>query len=91
MLNDRDDVLHVFIHADMEDRKERAIHSYEVDERDIESSVRKIDKRRSNYYEYYTDRKWGAADNYDISINTSTFGIDRSVAIIKDVIENKEL
>ena len=75
----------------MEDRKERAIHSYEVDERDIESSVRKIDKRRSNYYEYYTDRKWGAADNYDISINTSTFGIDRSVAIIKDVIENKEL
>ena len=91
VLNDRDDVLHVFIHADMEDRKERAIHSYEVDERDIESSVRKIDKRRSNYYEYYTDRKWGAADNYDISINTSTFGIDRSVAIIKDVIENKEL
>lgn len=91
VLSDRDDVLHVFIHADMEDRKERAIHSYEVDERDIESSVRKIDKRRSNYYEYYTDRKWGSADNYDISINTSTFGIDRSVAIIKDVIEGKEL
>lgn len=91
VLREREDVLHVFIHADMEERKSRAVHSYEVDERDIESSVRKIDKRRSNYYEYYTDRKWGKADNYDISINTSTFGIDRAVAIIKDLIEKKEL
>ncbi|WP_416325424.1 AAA family ATPase [[Eubacterium] hominis] len=91
VLRDREDVLHVFIHADMEDRKNRAVHSYEVDERDIEASVRKIDKRRSNYYEYYTDRKWGKADNYDVSINTSTFGIDRTVSILKDMLEKKEI
>ena len=91
VLSERDDVLDVFIHADMEDRKQRAIHSYEVDERDIEGSIRKIDKRRANYYEYYTDRKWGRAENYDISINSSTFGIDGTVEIIKALAQKKAL
>ena len=91
VLRDRDDVLNVFVHAEMQDRLHRAIHSYEVDERDIEASVRKIDKRRANYYEYYTDRKWGRAENYDISINSSTFGIDGTVEIIKMLAKKKVL
>ena len=91
VLRDRSDVLNVYIHADMEDRKERAVHSYEVDERDIEGSIKKIDKRRANYYEYYTDRKWGRAENYDISINSSTFGIDGTVEIIKMLAQKKAL
>lgn len=91
VLKDRDDVLNVYVHADMKDRIDRAVHSYEVDERDIENSVKKIDKRRSNYYEYYTDRKWGNAENYDISINSSAFGIDRTVSIIKNLVEGKEI
>ena len=91
VLRDRSDVLNVYIHADMEDRKERAVHSYEVDERDIEGSIKKIDKRRANYYEYYTDRKWGRAENNDISINSSTFGIDGTVEIIKMLAQKKAL
>ena len=73
----------------MKDRVKRAIHSYEVDERNIEDSIRKIDKRRANYYEYYTDRKWGRAENYDLSINTSTFGVDGAVKVIKDVLKDE--
>lgn len=91
ILQDRKDVLNVYIHANKKDRMERAVHSYEVDERDIERSVKKIDKRRANYYEYYTDRKWGRAENYDISINSSTFGIDGSVEIIKTLAKKKIL
>lgn len=83
--------LSVFIHADMKDRKERAIHSYEVDERNIENSINKIDKRRANYYNYYTDRKWGDVDNYDIGLNSSKFGIDGTVAILKSIIEKRKL
>ena len=66
VLRDRSDVLNVYIHADMEDRKERAVHSY-------------------------TDRKWGRAENYDISINSSTFGIDGTVEIIKMLAQKKAL
>lgn len=91
VLRDHKDVLNVFIHARMEDRKKRAVNSYEVDERDIEGSIRKIDKKRANYYEYYTDRKWGRAENYDISINSSSFGIDGTVEIIKSLASKKPL
>ena len=91
VLRDNKNVLNVFIHGNMVDKKERAIHSYEVDERDIENSIRKIDKHRANYYDYYTDCTWGDANNYDISINSSTFGIDGCVEIIKSLCKGKTL
>lgn len=86
VLEEKHSTINIFIHASMKDRKERAIHSYEVDERNIEASISKIDKRRANYYNYYTDRKWGAAENYDIVLNSSKFGIDGCVDIIKQII-----
>lgn len=91
VLRDYDHVLNVFIHGNMVDKKHRAIHSYEVDERDIENSICKIDKRRANYYDYYTDRKWGEAANYDIALDSSTFGIDGCVEIIKALCHGKVL
>lgn len=91
VLRGNKNVLNIFIHADMKDRKDRAVHSYEVDLRDIESSIMKIDKRRANYYDYYTDRKWGQAENYDISINSSTFGLEGTANIIIELAKKKTL
>lgn len=91
ILRDREDVLNVYVHANMKDRLDRAIHSYEVDERNIEISVNKIDKRRANYYEYYTDNRWGYAAHYDVSMNTSIFGIEGSVDVIKHMIKSVAL
>lgn len=68
-------------------RKKHAIHSYEVDETDIDASIRKIDKRRANYYNYYTDRTWGNADNYDIVLNAGKFGIEGCVKLLKELVE----
>jgi len=87
ILQDDPDVLSVFIHANMKDKKERAIHSYEVDERNIDASIAKIDKRRANYYNYYTDRKWGEAANYDIVLNSSKFGVDGCVALLQSIMQ----
>ena len=87
VLDNRDDVLKVFIAGDMNDRKKRAIQYYEVDERDVEASIRKIDRNRKGYYDYYTDKKWGAAESYDVCLNTSVFGIDGCVAILKQLLE----
>ena len=89
VLDNREDVLKVFIAGDMEDRKKRAIQYYEVDERDVESSIRKIDRNRKEYYDYYTDKKWGAAESYDVCLNTSVFGIDGCVAILKQLLEQE--
>ena len=89
VLDNRDDVLKVFIAADIEDRKKRAIQYYEVDERDVEASIRKIDRNRKGYYDYYTDKKCGAAESYDVCLNTSVFGIDGCVAILKQMLEQE--
>ena len=89
VLDNRDDVLKVFIAGDMNDRKKRAIQYYEVDEREVEASIRKIDRNRKGYYDYYTDKKWGAAESYDVCLNTSVFGIDGCVAILKQLLEQE--
>ena len=90
VLRERDDVINVFIHADEKDKVARAKTSYEVDLRDVEKSILKIDKRRANYYEYYTDRTWGKAENYDISLNSSTFGLEGCVDIIMELMKKVE-
>ena len=90
VLRNRTDTLSVFIHADIRTRKERAIHVYAMDERNIESGIRKIDKRRANYYEYYTDRKWGEAAYYDLVLDSGIFGIDGCVALIQAALQEKD-
>ena len=72
VLEDRDDVLNVFICADLKSRLARVIDEYHVEDAD-EGMLKKVGKRRSNYYQYYTDRAWGRADNYDLCINTGKF------------------
>ena len=49
----------------------------------------KTDKRRSNYYSYYTGEKWGNSDNYHLTVDTSRFGLEGTAsflaAIAKDI------
>ena len=50
----------------------------------------KIDKQRASYYNYYTSKRWGEVDSYDLCLNSSVFGIDGTVDMIKQAIEVKE-
>lgn len=87
VLKDHPECINVFIHANMRSRIERAKTSYEVDGDDIEKEIEKIDKRRANYYNYYTDKKWGKVENYHLSIDSSRFGVDECVSAIKQLVE----
>ena len=62
---------------------ERAIHTYHHDPQGAESMVIKTDKRRANYYNYFTGGKWGKAENYDLILNTSRMDLDKIVEVIK--------
>ena len=44
----------------------------------------KTDKRRANYYSYYTGEKWGRADKYDLVISTERIGLDGAASLIQD-------
>lgn len=69
ILKDQVEHLSVFIHADLEYRIGR-VAEYENISRDVAAElVRKTDKKRANYHNYYSDIKWGDATSYDLCIN----------------------
>jgi len=88
VLREFDDVIHIFICADMDFRVNRAINIDKMSPEKIEDNIRKIDKRRANYYNYHSCETWGKAQNYHLTINTSACGIDNAVNIIKNFVEN---
>lgn len=83
ILRDKADCLRVFIHADMDFRTQRIVNVYGQREQSPEQRLREKDKRRAAYHRFYTDMKWGHAQNYDLTLNSGTLGIDRCVEIIK--------
>lgn len=85
ILQDKADCLRVFIHADMKFRAERIVKEYGEREISPEQRLREKDKRRAAYHRFYTDMKWGHAQNYDLTLNSGTLGIDRCVDIIRSL------
>ena len=84
ILEDYDDVLSIFIHAPLESRIRRVKEDYQEVHDDYKKYVTKRDKVRSNYYNYYTTKKWGHLKNFDLTIN-SDLGIDEVATIIADL------
>jgi len=82
ILKDHPNVVHIFIHAAMPFRIERAIRVDGVDKNRAPEIVIKNDKRRANYYNYHSGEKWGLATNYHLSIDSSYLGIDHAVESI---------
>lgn len=78
---------HVFLHAPLEARKQRIQRLYDLTLDQAEARILRTDKQRSNYYYYYTDRKWGRATQYDLVINTAATGVDGAVDVIVQFIE----
>lgn len=88
VLQDRTNVVNIFITAPLKERVERAVKYYNVDTKKAENTIIKMDKKRASYYNFYSDRKWGKADTYDLCISSSV-GIDESVEIIKEFVKKK--
>ena len=86
ILKDRDDVLNVFIHGDMPVKIQRITRLYNVEEQKAVKMMVDIDKRRMANYNFYTNQKWGKADNYTLCLNSSQLGYDRCEKIIMECI-----
>ena len=82
ILQDKADCLKVFIHADMDFRALRIVEVYGEREQSPEDRLRDKDKRRAAYHRFYTDMKWGYAQNYHLTLNSGVLGIDQCVNII---------
>ena len=83
ILRNRLDVLRVFIHADMKERIKRISEVYKINDSDPEKLLHQKDKHRAAYYQFYTDIKWGDTKNFHITLDSSAFGIEKCVQILK--------
>lgn len=51
--------------------------------------IEKKERQRSAYYNYYTSKQWGAAESYDMCINSSILGLERTAQLIAQVIRER--
>ena len=70
------------IHASIEKRAERIVREYGEREESPEQRLKEKDKRRAAYHRFYTDMKWGHAQNYHICLDSGELGIDKCVELI---------
>ena len=87
ILQDRDDVLNVFIHGDMPEKIKRITGLYNVKEKEAVKMMADTDKRRRTNYSFYTDQNWGKASNYTLCLNSSQLGYDRCEMIIMECVK----
>lgn len=85
ILKEKADCLTVFIHADMQHRAERIVKEYGEREITPEQRLRDKDKRRAAYHRFYTDMKWGCAQNYHLCLDSGALGIDKCVEILAEL------
>ena len=79
----------IFISASHEDRVARLCRIHGISEEAAEEKMNKADKKRSEYYNYYSYKTWGAAATYHLCIDSSVLGIDETVRFIEEFIVKK--
>ncbi len=85
ILKDRDDTLHVFIHADTAFKANRIVSLYGERSDVPEKRLEEKDKKRKVYYKNYTGRIWGLSTNYDICLNSGKLGIEACAEMIAEL------
>ena len=86
ILREREDTLHAFIHAPIPYRTERIVRLYGESEQSPAKRIADKDGKRRVNYEHFTGRTWGAAENYDISLNAAVIGEDNCVELLYRVV-----
>ena len=87
LTNNRIPHISIFIDAPFEARARRVMHTDDLTYKGACKLLKKLDKQHRRYHEFYTGRKWGAAVNYDLCINSAAYGIEGSVELIERIIK----
>ena len=90
VLKNEKNVINFFINGNTAEKTKHILERYDIEKNKVEDFIKKTDKRRASYYNYYTDMKWGEARNFDLCINTSRTGIDGAVETMLAYIDIRE-
>ncbi len=89
ILRDYPRVVNIFIACSMEERIKRLMTNNQVTEEEARDMIHRTDKRRSEYYNYYSYKTWGAAATYHLCIDSSILGIDDTIGFIEEFARKK--
>ncbi len=89
-LESYDNVVSVFIHADLDARVSRICRLYDLPVNKAKDRIIKTDKKRSSYYNYYTNKRWSDAESYDLCLSSSKLGIEGTAKAIEEYVLLKE-
>lgn len=85
---DSSKLLNIFIYAPLADKVKRAIEQKGLNPETAEKEVKLIDKRRANHYNTFTERTWGNRTHYDLLINSSLVGLEKTAEMIAAIAEH---
>ena len=87
ILKDRKNVVNIFVYSSDEKFKiNRKVEFAGLDEKKALKLMHKKDKERAAYYNYYTNQTWGGRESYDLLVDSSKLGIEKTVELIKEYV-----
>ena len=86
LLSSYEGLTRIFIHAPLEYRLAVVMERHQLSESSARTLIRKTDKKRASYYNFYTSKDWGTSQNYDITINAAVLGVDKTAALLEDFV-----
>ena len=86
VLRNQPNVVKVFIHSEINARINRIKRLHQVNAREAEADIYKTDRRRASYYNRNTQRRWGKAEYYDLSLSSSEIGVEGCAQMIADFV-----
>lgn len=89
-LMDYEHVLNLFIYGEMDKRIERIMEKYSVSAKEARDMILKKDKQRASYYNYYSTKKWGKAETYDLCVDSTVLGRDGTVELLYQFVMDYE-
>lgn len=82
VLREYPNVIKLFIYAPLEARIEHVMELHNVNADKAKDMIIKTDKRRANYYNYYTGQKWGKLENFHIAVDSSKLGFEKTADML---------
>ena len=89
ILRDMKEKVDIFVTADLNDRIEAVAERHGLSRTEAKKYIQNKEATRAGYYNYYTGKKWGAAESYDLCINTSVLGMEQTAQFIEQFIRQR--
>ena len=89
ILRDFENVVNIFITASMDFRVDVVSKVKQLDAEHARKLIEHVESRRAQYYNYYTGKRWGAAESYDLCIDASILGLEETEKLIADYIRKR--